>query len=329
MKIANPLVDTAFKHLMNIEDSKDVAISVLNAFIPDFKKCPIVDVSPLPVTEPVIVEDSKDKKQTFMDYHVKDQNGNSLIVELQRGRHINFDERALFHAAFTFAYFQGVESLKRENGKFITSNKWYKNLKKVYALQIVDYDSNLVRGIKDDCCDDRLYREAKKHPMKDDQYFKHYLFMDVMSGQKLDSIQLVQVELPRADKIKTLFPARKDFTLSEWWLSIFKHHDEYTPEYIKELTMRNVIPNEVLSGLRRLDFSYWTPNLIEEYKEDISSDAYSIQHNMWKQEGIEEGIEKGIEKGRAEIAKRMLVAGLDINQVAQISGLSVEQLQQL
>lgn len=71
----------------------------------------------------------------------------------------------------------------------------------------------------------------------------------------------------------------------------------------------DLIPNEVLSGLQRLDFSYWTPNLIEEYKGDISSDAYSIQHNMWKQEGIEEGLEKG----RAEVAKKMLIAGLSVD----------------
>lgn len=35
MKIANPIVDTTFKHIMNVENSKDVAVSVLNAFIPD------------------------------------------------------------------------------------------------------------------------------------------------------------------------------------------------------------------------------------------------------------------------------------------------------
>ena len=45
--------------------------------------------------------------------------------------------------------------------------------------------------------------------------------------------------------------------------------------------------------------------------------------------GREEGREEGIEKGRIEVAKNMLAGGLDVRQVAQFSGFSVEEVRLL
>lgn len=43
----------------------------------------------------------------------------------------------------------------------------------------------------------------------------------------------------------------------------------------------------------------------------------------------EEGIEKGIEKGKLELAKRMLLANLEIQQISEITGLSIKELEEL
>ena len=43
----------------------------------------------------------------------------------------------------------------------------------------------------------------------------------------------------------------------------------------------------------------------------------------------ERGEKKGIEKGKRELAKRMLLANFDINQISDITGLSVEELGKL
>ena len=46
-------------------------------------------------------------------------------------------------------------------------------------------------------------------------------------------------------------------------------------------------------------------------------------------EGREEGIEKGKGEGRIEVARNMLAGGLDIEQVARFSGLSLEAIRRL
>ena len=52
-----------------------------------------------------------------------------------------------------------------------------------------------------------------------------------------------------------------------------------------------------------------------------------------KREGIAEGIEKGMKQGMEqrslEIARKMLAKGMDAASVMEITGLSVEQMQQL
>ena len=55
------------------------------------------------------------------------------------------------------------------------------------------------------------------------------------------------------------------------------------------------------------------------------------------QEGIEKGIRKGIEKGRkegeyrktVELVKRMLKANINIQQISDISGLSIEEIEKI
>ena len=48
-----------------------------------------------------------------------------------------------------------------------------------------------------------------------------------------------------------------------------------------------------------------------------------------KEESKLEGIEQGIEQGKLELAKRMLIANLDIHQISEITGLSIKELEKL
>lgn len=45
-----------------------------------------------------------------------------------------------------------------------------------------------------------------------------------------------------------------------------------------------------------------------------------------KREGIKEGIKEGVKKGKLEVAKRLLQKGLKVNEVAEITGLSLEDI---
>ncbi len=47
------------------------------------------------------------------------------------------------------------------------------------------------------------------------------------------------------------------------------------------------------------------------------------------EKGIEKGIEQGIEKNTRETALKMIKSGLDIKLIANITGLSVEEIEKL
>ncbi|MGL5677350.1 MAG: Rpn family recombination-promoting nuclease/putative transposase [Cellulosilyticaceae bacterium] len=47
------------------------------------------------------------------------------------------------------------------------------------------------------------------------------------------------------------------------------------------------------------------------------------------EEGIQKGIQQGIEQGKIDMTRKMLEAGMEVAQVQQISGLSLEQIEQL
>lgn len=48
-----------------------------------------------------------------------------------------------------------------------------------------------------------------------------------------------------------------------------------------------------------------------------------------KEEGIEEGIERGIEQGKMDVALNLLRRNFPVEEIAEITGLSIEQIQTL
>ena len=52
-----------------------------------------------------------------------------------------------------------------------------------------------------------------------------------------------------------------------------------------------------------------------------------IQEGM--QAGIQQGTQQGIQQGQINIARRMLAKGLDIEDIAELAGLSVEEIEKL
>jgi len=68
-------------------------------------------------------------------------------------------------------------------------------------------------------------------------------------------------------------------------------------------------------------------DILNTYEEDKMTIAELFDKE--RDEGIEQGIEQGIEKGKLELVKKMLLANIDINQISEISGLSLEEIKEL
>jgi hypothetical protein len=364
--------DVAFKNMLSLHlnEDKSVLQSFLNCFVPDFNTDPVDDViEELPTALPALKK--KGEKQTFMDMHVATRSGVHYIIEMQARRHEQFDERALYYAASTYS--------RQLTEKDLNKNRWYNMLRPVIALQVLDFDTNKVSGKKEDkplktdteeakYLLDKIIERVTKNPLPEGHYVKDFLMTCQHSGQKLDDLRLLQIELPRSH---AKFPPSNAFTDKDWWLSILCHSEKYTHEQMEQLEQQGInIPAHIKAAFHRLDYSIWAPEMQVEYKEQISDRAnfkttLAVEFEEGKIEGIEIGEQIGIAKGeqigiakgeqigiakgeqigiakgeqigivigkseeRRGVALKMLVRKLDDETIMECSGLNSEELAEL
>jgi len=302
----NPKSDTGFKQLLAADGSDHtVAISLLNSLVPDFEKDPIKKLKEESVALPAVR--TSGEKQTFMDFHVTTESGEHVIVEMQVKRHVMFDERALFYAAGTFSRQLSEEALENKG--------WFEHLRPTYAVQILDYDTNRVRGITHSTKKDALVERVRDNPLDPGSFMKHYMMTDRFSGQIISHLQMLQLELPRVPDTeeRPLFPPRSDFEVFEWWMSIFKHATDYTKSVVAE--WEEHMPPAIQKAFGRLDRSVWSPELQKEYVIDITDlDLYSTEIDSNRAEADKEA--------RVKMAEQMMEEEISDEVIARVSNLS-------
>ena len=351
---ASATTDTGFKQMLSVslEGNKTILKSFLQTFVPQFETDLIEEIEEAPVAIPRLKR-KKDNKHTFIDLYVKSSKGEHYIVEMQAKRHDHFDERALYYACYTYSH--------QLTKKDLNNSKWFNNLKPVIALQILDYNSNLINNPGEEVPQSKAqaYNRVKDNLLPQGEFRKHYVFRDMISNQVIHHLQLIQVELPRAETRKKLFPPSDSFTLQEWWISVLRHSEEYSEEVVHDLKDRGVLPNEIWDCLERLNMDRWTSELVKEYKSDIvdksmymeviqaeraESKVEGIKEGLEKgikegleigikeglekgikeglEKGMKEGLEKGLKEGKLNVAFKLLKSGMSIKQVIDITGLT-------
>ena len=305
--------DVGFKKLMDISESDEIAVSFLNTLIPSFGGQRVTSVTASDVALPAIPQHGGERSK-FMDFHVVTNTGVKYIVEMQAKRHIHFDERALYYLCNTY----GRQHVTRMGDEPVEGFKWYHHLKRTVAIQVLDYDTNRIRGLKPkgDVVDSLIAR-TKDSPMKRNQYIKHYIMTDRESDQKIDTIQLVQIELMRY--FKKVFPPSDDFDLADWWMSVLRHSQCYTSEMIKSLA---AMPDVIKKALDRLHISKWNPDVRKEYQsEHLNLENYQDVLEVERTEGKLEG---KLEE-RMSMAKTLVSEGVP-DATILLTGVTEEQL---
>ena len=218
-----------------------------------------------------------------MDLHVKTAKTH-YIIEMQAKRHVMFDERALFYACSTYSK------------RLVKGVPWYCELKPVIAIQILDYDSSRVMESTAAGVSDSLVRRAEGHPMTEGQFFKHYLLTDRESGQVIDHLQMIQVEIPRGRELLRGKPDHKTFAAIDWWLELLCFSEDYSADRVADLKQRGVeIPEFFEHALQRLDRTVWSPQMQKEYDIDVTDRAalatvLAVERSEGKTEGKREGL---------------------------------------
>ncbi len=152
------------------------------------------------------------------------------------------------------------------------------------------------------------------------EWYHHYQL--VKRGDKgnnvIEHLQLLFIELPK-------FPIQSahEKKLRLLWLRFLREIDEKTVNVAQELMD---VP-EISEALTLAEESAYTPgelNSYESYWDAVRTEKTRIADSYEK--GIEQGIEKGTQQRTIEMAKAMILQGIPLDVVANISGLSQDIL---
>ncbi|OZA42504.1 MAG: hypothetical protein B7X84_05855 [Alphaproteobacteria bacterium 17-39-52] len=148
---------------------------------------------------------------------------------------------------------------------------------------------------------------------------------DQQSGQTIDHLQMIQIELPRAKK--TLFPPSNTFTEQDWWLSLFKHATEYKSADLEGMVSQGlIIPDVINKALDRLRLSKWVPGLVHAYeKETVDFNEYATMFATERAEGRAEGELKV----RRSVALNLLAQQVAFSVISAATGFSEEEVEAL
>ncbi|MFP3023239.1 MAG: Rpn family recombination-promoting nuclease/putative transposase [Wolbachia sp.] len=294
-KFLDPKLDLTFKKIFGTEKNKNILIHFLNDILGFTGVNAIQDVEFLStIMNPEIASD----KQSIVDVLCKDSLGNRYIAEMQLARDKGFEKRAQLYAAKAYS---------RQSGNYI-------DFKTVFFIAISN--STLFPS-------DVFY--ISTHNIRDIKTNGHYL----------KDFQFVFIELPKFTKSKV----EQLETTVERWCFFFKYAEETTDEDLRKIAEKSPI---IKLAYDELDKFHWNEKDLVAYEErvmDLQKEAAILEQKLddAKQEGRQEGIQIGHEKGREEgekqtkiaVAKNSLKAGVSIDVIAEITGLSVDEIKQL
>ncbi|WP_446008097.1 Rpn family recombination-promoting nuclease/putative transposase [Candidatus Electrothrix sp.] len=244
-------------------------------------------------------EDRPDKFNR-VDLKVRDGQGDIIIIEVQYDREFDFLQRIFFGTAKAIT-------------EHMEEGTAYAEIKKIVSVSILYFD--LGQG-------------------------SDYVYHGTTSFQGLHTSDTLQL----SDRQRTMFGRDEVYELlPEYWLIKVNSFDDIAKDTLDEwiyfLKNEEIRDDFSAKGLDKAKQELDIMKLSEEerraysrYLENLHYQA-SMAESTWTagmMEGEKKGIEKGIEQGRRSVALNLLQSGiLDIEKIAEMTGLTVEEVQGL
>jgi predicted transposase/invertase (TIGR01784 family) len=151
----------------------------------------------------------------------------------------------------------------------------------------------------------------------------HSLMNEKTYGVINDNLRIITVELPKFTKRKEELK-----TVLDYWLFSFNHLHELKerPKEIKGNVFDKLFERTEIKKLKAEDMEVYEKSL-EQYDDVRLMMEYSRDKGIKK--GREEGVKEGITSRNFQIAKEMQKARMSIDLIAQLTGLTPKQIQQM
>ena len=229
------------------------------------------------------------EKLGVMDLRVRFEDGTYCTIEIQLKEYTNENERFVYYLADAY-------SRQLERGEK------YEDIQKTISIVIVDHE---IEELKD----------------FEDLNIK-WQFRDNKTGRKIltDKFELVIIEIPKA---KRIYEKDNSNIISQWMMFL----DDPNNKEVLNIMEKNKDIKTAGHELKQVSGNDELRRIAELKEKYIRDEAAAL--DFAKQKGINEGINQGIEQEKIATAKNMLTRNMDINLIADITGLSLEKLTEL
>ena len=300
------LTEAGFKAVFGVEKNKDVLIDLLNVVLPAHRR-----VTDLAYSTTEVPGFTMSNKSVRLDLRCTGEDGTRFIVEMQCYRQLNFFRRCVEYAAKV--YDSGSE---RGDGHG-------------YDIPPVYFIGLLNTGVpKFDRSDSAIWR---------DRYVSEYTFREKESHEVVDeTIFLIFAELDRFDK-----ELEECVSMADKWFYSLKHvgRMERLPEELKVKVFERLF--------EACEIAKFTPEEKLKYEHDMMTERdYTDILDTCRAEGLAEGEAKGraegkieglaegeakgkaegLAEGKMEVARAMKAKGLGMALIAELTGLSEEEI---
>lgn len=301
-KFINPFTDTGFKKIFGKEVNKDLLINFLNSLLVGERH--ILDIELLDKEHH---SRFRSGRNTIYDIYCRTDSGEYIIVEMQNAKQDIFIDRMLFYT---------MQSLTDQGQK---GTAWRYGLSAVYSVAFMNF--------KDDKLDD----------------FRTDIYLKDQSNKVVSwKLRMIFLQLPLFEKDEP----SADSDYFDKWIYVLKNMETFSrmPYAAQDAVFKKLESIATLAELspaeRRKydhDIKVYRDNLMfEEQDRRHIEEAEKRGEERGEKRGEKKGMEKGIEIGRAEkmealcrTAKYLLSINMPVDQIAQGTGLGVEQIEEI
>lgn len=285
-RYVNFYTDFAFKKLFGTEMNKDLLISFLNALLQGREV--VLDVNYLN-TEHLGTQEY-DRRAVF-DVYCKNDKGEVFLVEMQKGEQQFFKDRSIYYSTFAI----------REQAP---RGEWNYELKGVYTIGILIF------------CFDKE---------REGNYYHEVKLMDTATKEVFyDKLVFIYLEMPKFTKQENELES-----LFDKWLYVIRNLAALTerPRVLQEKVFAHLFEAAEIAKFSRVE-RYEYEESLKAYRDwfSVMATAELRGEERGKEKGLKEGLEKGRIEERLRNARGLKARGVDADIIAQVTGLSEDDI---
>jgi len=290
-KYLNPKADLTFKLVFG--EHKDLTMSFLNALLPLAEDAPITSIE---YETPEMVPEWDGRKNSVVDVHCTDAHGRRFIVEMQMSWHEEFKKRIIMNTS---------KAVMKQVG----TAEVFTKIQPVYSLNLLN---------------------DKRFQPDTDDFYHDYAILNVDHPERsLDYLRFVFVELPKFKPRNVL-----EKKMAVLWLRFLTEINEETDEVPAEL-MENEQIRKALAIVEKSAMTEIQLYRYERFWDQVNRELVLAEGKY--NDGLAEGLAKGRAEGRTEgrteanieSAIKMKVKGFSVETIAEITGLTPQEIERL